>query len=343
MQLLALLSGVTLTKTVLSVSLLWIIGTIIYRIFFHPLASFSGPFWGKFSEYDSWGSMLKLDRSLKHHRLLKQYGSPLRMSTNTLVFADAKSWNDIYGQSSEPCLKHGGLYDVLTVTGAPNLVSVTNRHAHSRLRRLLSHSFSERALLESEMLIAEKVNDFVDYVFASVPPGGTAEILQDTHNHYLDIVSHLSFGKSFNCMKGEYPTAYDDLNEFSNVLVPTALFTQTFAPWMSFLLAPLLKNNLKGLARLENFGRTATMDYMQLFKEKGAEDMPRTFLKNLLMAEDPETGTRLSDEELIENAIIFLRAGSSTTAVTTLYCIWACGKHPVVKQKVVAEIRTAFP
>ena len=71
--------------------------------------------------------------------------------------------------------------------------------------------------------------------------------------------------------------------------------------------------------------------------------MLRTFLKNLVMVEDAETGTRLSDEELIENAIIFLRAGSSTTTVTTLYCIWACGKHPVVKQKVVAEVRAAFP
>lgn len=265
------------------------------------------------------------------------------MSTNTLVFSDTKSWNDIYGQSSEPCLKDAGFYDALTVTGSANLVNITDRTGHARLRRLLAHSFSERILMESEDIIANKVDDYIQFVYANTKPGETIEILRRTHDHYLDIVSHLSFGRSFNCLRGEYPTAFEDLNEFSNVLVPTALFTKTFFPSMTVLLTPWLKENLKGLKRLEHFGRSATTDYLRQFHAQGAQNMPRTFLKNLVMSEDSETGTKLSEEELVENAIIFLRAGSSTTAVTTLYCIWACGKHPKVAKKLVREIRDTFP
>ena len=321
----------------------YILGVIIYRIYFHPLSSFPGPFLGKFTEYDSWGSILTQDRSLKHYRLLKQYGSPIRMSTNTLVFADAKSWVDIYGQSSEPCLKDGSFYEALTITGASNLVSVTHRQGHARLRRLLAHSFSERALLESEDLFAAKVEDYIQFVFESANSENVIEILHHTHNHYLDLVSHLSFGRSFNCMRGDYPTAFDDLNEFSNVLVPTALFTKTFFPSFGWLLTPWLKENLKGLKRLENFGRSATNEYLDEFRKKGIANMPRTFLRNLIASEDSESETRLSEEELVENSIIFLRAGSSTTAVTTLYCLWACCKSLETMKKVVKEIRQAFP
>ena len=335
-------SGTTIATAAVGLVVCYAIFTIIYRIYFHPLASFPGSFLGKFSEYDSWGSILSQDRSLKQFRFLKQYGSPVRVSTNTLVFSDIKSWNDIYGQSSKPCLKDGSLYHVLTVTGATNILNATDRQEHSRIRRLLSHSFSERALLESESLIAEKARDYVDIVFASAQPGEPTEILRKTHDHYLDVVSHLSFGRSFNCLKGDYPTAFEDLNEFSNALIPTALFTKTFVPAMSFLLIPWLRKNFQGLARLERYSRTSTKGYVSQLEEKGPENMPRTFLKNLVMAKDVETGTKLSADELVENAIIFLRAGSGTTAVTTLYCIWACGKRPAVMQRLVGEIREAF-
>ena len=317
--------------------------TIVYRVFFHPLASVPGPFWGKFSEYDSWGPILTEDRTLKQYDFLKKYGSPVRMSTNTLVYSDAHSWTDIYGQSSELCLKDASFYDTLTVTGATNLVNVVRRHDHQRLRRLLSHSFSARTLRESESLIRDKVEAFVNIIFRNVNPGDTIDIYGSTHDHYLDIVSHLSTDQPLDCLKGTYPTACEDLDQFSNVLIPTILFTKTFAPALGPLLKPFLRENLKGLKRLESFARNATAEYLRRFREKGAEKMPRSFLKDLVMAKDEETGSKLSEEELVENSIILLRAGSSTTAVTTVYLMWACGKHPEVSRKLVKEIRTAFP
>ena len=337
------LSGTALAVAGVCLVVLYACCTVFYRIFWHPLASFPGPLLGKFSEYDSWGSILSQDRSLKQYRLLKQYGSPVRVSTNTLVFSDLTSWNDIYGQSSKPCPKDPSLYDMLTVTGATNILNATARQEHSRIRRLLSHSFSERALLESETVIAEKVRDYVDIVFGSAKPGETIEIHRKTHDHFLDIVSLLSFGRSFNCLKGENQTAFEDLNQFSNALVPTALFTQTFMGSLSFLLIPWLRKNFAGLARLERFSRSSTTEYVRQLHEKGAENMPHTFLKHLVIAEDVETGTKLLQDELVENAIIFLRAGSGTTAVTTLYCVWACGTRPAVMAKIQSEIRDAFP
>jgi cytochrome P450 len=69
-----------------------------------------------------------------------------------------------------------------------------------------------------------------------------------------------------------------------------------------------------------------------------------TFLRNLIDARDEETGgSKLSFEDLVENTIIFLLAGSDTTAITSMYLIWETGRNPDVKRKLVEEIRTAFP
>jgi cytochrome P450 len=67
------------------------------------------------------------------------------------------------------------------------------------------------------------------------------------------------------------------------------------------------------------------------------------FLRNLLDAIDTETSSKLTLEELVENTIIFLVAGSDTTAVTTIYTIWALNQKPEVYKKFTDEIRTAFP
>lgn len=79
-------------------------------------------------------------------------------------------------------------------------------------------------------------------------------------------------------------------------------------------------------------------------KIQGDDYAKGTFLRNLVDARDEETGgSKLSFEDLVENTIIFLLAGSDTTAITSIYLLWECAKNPAVKKKLVDEIRDAFP
>lgn len=45
----------------------------------------------------------------------------------------------------------------------------------------------------------------------------------------------------------------------------------------------------------------------------------------------------------MENAIIFLCAGSGRTAATTIYLLWDCGNHEDIRKRLIKEIRTKFP
>lgn len=58
----------------------------------------------------------------------------------------------------------------------------------------------------------------------------------------------------------------------------------------------------------------------------------------LLAATDPETGRKMTDEEIIDNLMTFITAGHETTALGLAWTFDLLSRHPAVEQKVVAEI-----
>lgn len=122
----------------------------------------------------------------------------------------------------------------------------------------------------------------------------------------------------------------------------TVVPIQSFFPFLRYVPSKYIQDGYQGLDRLIRFSQSSVKAFMKKV-DQDPEFAKGTFLKNLVDAEDAETGSKLSFEELVENTIIFLVAGSDTTAVTTLYTIWECGRNAIVRDKLVAEIRTAFP
>ncbi len=58
----------------------------------------------------------------------------------------------------------------------------------------------------------------------------------------------------------------------------------------------------------------------------------------LLQAQDPETGTPLSDASVVDNLLTFVSAGHETTALALAWTFRVLAEHPDVEQRVVAEI-----
>jgi hypothetical protein len=186
---------------------------VIYRIWFHPLAKYPGPFLAKFTDIYPMVAMFKMTRCHWQNEMIQKYGSPVRVATNQLFFADMKSWVDIYGQSSNPCLKEPGFYDQMTATGATSVFNATNRVEHARVRRLLSHAFSLSALLQDEQFVRQKVDELDMLVFAPAAQAGESiDIFGKMMCHFLDISSHFSYGKSFNSLSGQGEISHTDMD-----------------------------------------------------------------------------------------------------------------------------------
>lgn len=312
--------------------------TIIYRLYFHPLAAYPGPLLGKITRLYALSISLDRTRSFKQYELIKKYGSPLRITPNGLLFADAKAWTDIYGQSSNPCPKAPFFYDSFTVTGATNVLNAVNKVQHARIRRLISHSFSMKGVLDSEDILRSKVEMYVKNTFSDCKPGQSVEIYQKNHQHYFDIISQLSFGRPCNSLTNQTATSYHDVDHFIDVVPISSLF-----PFLRKLPLKFIRDGYQGVARLESFSRQSIRNFVEDLEKKDLDSSEGRFLRGLITATDVETGNKLSMDELVENAMIFLVAGSGTTAVTTTYFIWELGRRPRIQKKLVEEIRTAFP
>ncbi|KAK4504596.1 hypothetical protein PRZ48_005512 [Zasmidium cellare] len=328
------LSGVVLA--LLLATALYSFGSILRRMFLHPLSGYPGPWLGKFTDIPGMAPVIQRRRTQSNHELLRRYGSCVRLGTNHLLFCARESIVDIYGQSSSPCLKDGALYGGLSVSGAVNLLNAVDREQHARLRRLASHSFSMQSLLKSEALIQEKVDEYVS-VFKD--GNSRVNILERTYMLMLDIVSQFSFGESLDCLNGRNAQAPADVKAFFTVIPPLS-----FAPFLRYLPIKSIQEGRKGVFRLDSFSRDCVASYLsRQEKHRGDVAKSKLFLERMANAVDAETGTSMTQVELVENATIFLVAGVGTTAATILYLIWECGQQHDVRRKLIEEMRREFP
>lgn len=326
--------------------------TIIYRIWFHPLARYPGPLFAKLSTFYMIAQAVECRETYTRHDLFQKYGNVVRTGPNELCFADIASIKDIYGQSAEPCLKNS-FYDGFTLTGGTHSVfSSTNRAAHAQMRRLLSNGLSERGVLRVQDELKVMIERYLAIILQQSQVhlsdegenhGTTVIELHDlTHNLYRDIISLLSFGKSFDILAtGCKNQGAEDIETYFSICPLYGTF-----PLARYLPFGIFRAAREAQPRIIKFVQSCIDDYrdrLEQDKDKGATLSHEGLLRLMLEAKDEETGTMFSDEELIENAVIFILAGSGTTASTLLYLIYELGKRPRMQQRLEKEIRDAFP
>lgn len=61
-------------------------------------------------------------------------------------------------------------------------------------------------------------------------------------------------------------------------------------------------------------------------------------VRALIEATDPETGRRLTDDEICHELVLFMLAGHDTTSTTLTYALWALGHHRDIQERVRAEV-----
>lgn len=75
----------------------WVVWSVTYSVFFHPLSSFPGPTWGRFTRIPFWISSIMRNQAEWMLKLHEKYGPVVRISPNELSYTDAQAWKDIYG------------------------------------------------------------------------------------------------------------------------------------------------------------------------------------------------------------------------------------------------------
>lgn len=132
---------------------------VIYNFYFHPLKSFPGPkLWIAFPvlRYVAQCQGTFDERMVTYHR---HYGEVVRFTNDSLSFATAQAWKDIYGYG------HGQTQwpkQEFRSSSASENILFSNDANHAKFRKALSHAFSEQALRLQEPLIKKYIDMLID-------------------------------------------------------------------------------------------------------------------------------------------------------------------------------------
>lgn len=132
---------------------------MLYNVFLHPLRSYPGPLLWRASRLPFCIHHVSGRLSFQVLDLHRRYGDVVRIAPDELAFVDARAWKDIMGHRPPGQLempKAPPFYR--TSEDLPTTVVNAGREEHGKLRRELSHGFSEKSLREQEPIIMRYVN-----------------------------------------------------------------------------------------------------------------------------------------------------------------------------------------
>ncbi|KAH8647387.1 putative cytochrome P450 [Xylariales sp. PMI_506] len=317
--------------------LLWQTAIVIYNVWFHPLRNFPGPLANRASGLP-WAIQQVLGVQAFHtHKLHEQYGSVVRISPNHLVFTDPRAWKDIYGHrvgNNKLAMEMPKCEDFVNALHLTER-SIVNaaQDEHQKLRRGLSHGFSDGSMRQQEPLISEYVDLLIQQLHRSCENGKIKMNIEAWYNWTtFDIVGDLVFGSPFNCLQN-----------------------MDYHPWIARILEgvkysslPIALNYLGYSALVQVIFQSGALRSIKIMRRHISEfierrlsiDIERNDLFEGLVKRRKEWN--LSFERLCANAFILVLAGSETTATTLSGATYLLLTHPEVLHRLQQEVRSTF-
>ena len=276
----------------------------------------------------------QLDWSIKSFH--EKYGPVVRFSPDELSFIGEQAWKDIYGARDPPLPKDPTWYNV--VKSSDQAASIFNAdHAnHMRIRRQLSHAFSEKALREQE----DAIEEYVDLLIEKLKGAASASIPIDLVQWYnfttFDLIGDLALGKSFGCLKDSRYHGWVSTIFKSIKMGP---FVRTMAAYTDIqMLMRLLAPASVKEARAKHEAYVATNARERI--EKGVMEERRDFISYILRNRDEKNA--VSDREIAANCNFLILAGSETTATALSGLTFYLLTNPTALDQCMSEVRDAF-
>lgn len=217
--------------------------------------------------------------------------------------------------------------------GVPNLFDGIDREAHKERRKLLGNAFAKSTIMESEPLVAEQIQRFLNWV--AKKEGTVMNVYAWYRMLSLDIVSSLLMGQAVGALDSdtehEYLSNLDNHLKLSGVrwqmpwLLPLTSWIP-YGPWQFFLTSQ---------GRLYKYGERALQQYVEKY---GRDNSSRNDLLKRVLAGD-KTVKPMTDEEISAEMGSQMIGGTDTTSITLSYTTWELAKQPKWQEKVRQELR----
>ncbi|CAK7222048.1 hypothetical protein SCUCBS95973_004707 [Sporothrix curviconia] len=307
---------------------------LTYAIYLHPLAKFPGPKKAVISNIFAFRTIVS-GRSVWIMRALhEKYGNVVRWGPNEISFGTVDAWKDIYDRRKDGkvLIKGPNFYRVDDTVRAKHSVTATDPEVHAQMRKMMSHAFSSKALLDQEDVIQHYANGLIDAMYERCNDGPT-DLVDFFNWTTFDILGEMALGESFSSL----------CNRKTDSWITIVLDSVKFTAWgVAIMKIPLIVHFEKYIfpKKVLEAGYThALMSKKKILKR--AEMTPtRLDFASYILAKREALG--ITDWELAAHANALIVAGSETSATTMNGLFNYLTNYPDVYQKLKDEVRGAF-
>ncbi|KAJ9294970.1 hypothetical protein DTO271G3_6532 [Paecilomyces variotii] len=308
----------------------------VYRLFFHRLRGFPGPWGAKLSRFYAVNLASKgMQYHLQLQKLHKEYGDFVRTGPREISINRPSAAQAIHGPKS-PCLK-STLYSHVSDDVTENSVhQMRDPEIHRRRRRAWDRGFSVKAMAMYAPRVKSKVDLFISQLRTRA--GQPVDITEWTMFLTFDVMGVVGLGKDFQQLQeGKEHSAIKGLHDQM-----ATLGLLGHVPWFLCLLS-----SIPGLT-----GNYMTfMDYCHdHVKEKAAiwektdSQDPADIISWLLKAfKDNDPSAPPGEQALQEDGRVIIVAGSDTTGATLANILYYLTVNPSVYERLQQQLDNLFP
>jgi benzoate 4-monooxygenase len=279
----------------------FILFSLIFSVFFDPLRKIPGPFWAKRTNLWKTWHTYRGDLHDVVVKLHKKCGPAIRIGPGDVNFQSRGAVDTIY--KAGRAMPKTAYYDGFVPAGRVNLFTTRDETFHALRRRQMAHSFSTATLLQFEGTF----NKHLDRLFTNVEHsvGTTFDMKELVACYTYDVICELAFDRDVNTQAAP---SKDSLPRIPDHILLGALYghMSSLLPYSMRLGDKLPIPGLQKLLASRRQLAKQTGEWVRSAMETHNKGDRETLLANIFEAEDPETGARLTIDEICAEAFAFL-------------------------------------
>ncbi|KAI3321134.1 cytochrome P450 [Xylariaceae sp. AK1471] len=341
-----LLSQVTSLAAVATSLLAWavyVVGLVIYRLYFHPLAGFPGP---KLAAATGWYEFyfqywLNGQYIFETEKMVKKYGPIIRVNPEELFIHDPEFYNELYVTESTRRTNH---YDnFVQGIGFDGSHLLTREHDLHRVRRKpLEPYFSRMGVSRLQPMLAEVALHLETRLRQYA---GTGKVLRLDHAFTAytgDVIGRM-------CLDSDDPSnRFLSKEDFSAdwfwimqmIIRSIPLFSGL--PWIIWLLSPIPGEVLLWLyprgQAFSTFQKKAQSNIRRALESNTMDDKHTESLFHHIANSDMPSSEK-SEERLVKEAQLLLGGGTVTSARTISCAAYYILSRPDITKRIGEELR----
>jgi cytochrome P450 len=328
----------------------YIASSVIYNLFFHPLAKTPGPILCRVSILPSFYHAVKGDRHVWIWRNHQIFGDTFRAAPNLVLFNSQRAFTDIY--SARAKTKRSAFYRAWKRNARDlHTICCTEPDQHAKKRKALNLAFTEQSLKIAGPLMANHIDRWDELLFGDAAETWSPSRNMATWVDYLvfDIIGDLFFGENFKAKEpGENKLKHIPHLIMKNMKIGYIISKSSLLDLFVFfqprglhaVQARILHTDMKA----HNSFMWNRIDKRIAAHEAGVQcDRPDMF-HFLLNAVDPETNlpAYTDRQNLFAETRLLVLAGTDTSAGTICGLFFYLAHNARVLAKLTAEIRSTF-